>query len=132
MLLILYIIFILNKKRAALSKKLQGFENRDNNIAAVSLFLYSVDLLKITGVIENYDNIYFTENQCVKELTEAYGDMYTKAYRVFLKARFSKHKISDDEKHYVELFKNEAVTRIKNSRNRLQLIKDKYVSFLYI
>ena len=58
--------------------------------------------------------------------------MYTTAYRVFLKARFSKHKISDDEKHYVELFKNEAVTRIKNSRNRLQLIKDKYVSFLYI
>lgn len=131
MLLILYIIFILNKRRAALSKKLQSFENSDNNIAAVSLFLYSINLLKITGFIENSDDIYFTENKCVKELTEAYGDMYTEAYRAFLKARFSKHKISDDEKQYVKSFKNEAVTRVKNSRNRLQLLKDKYLSFLY-
>ncbi len=128
----LSIIFILNRRRKALFKQLRNFQNKDNNIAAVSLFKYSTDLLEITGCIESSDNIYLAESHSVKKLTEYYGDTYTKAYAVFLKARFSRHKISDDEKICVEIFKNETVTSIKNSRSRLQRFSDKYISFLYI
>jgi len=128
----LSIIFILNRRRKALFKQLRNFQNKDNNIAAVSLFKYSTDLLEITGCIESSDNIYLAESYSVKKLTEYYGDTYTKAYAVFLKARFSRHKISDDEKICVEIFKNETVTSIKNSRSRLQRFSDKYISFLYI
>ena len=128
----LSIIFILNRRRKALFKQLRNFQNKDNNIAAVSLFKYSTDLLEITGCIESSDNIYLAESHSVKKLTEYYGDTYTKAYAVFLKARFSRHKISDDEKIWVEIFKIETVTSIKNSRSRLQRFSDKYISFLYI
>lgn len=98
-------IFLLVKKLIQYIRLKNSFNDIDNNVAVENIFNHSTEILLKCGLILSREDIYYSSNVFVSisdnDNNKEFVYNYKTAFSIFEKAKFSQHKISQDEKAFM-------------------------------
>lgn len=127
-LMIFILICIL--KRLKLYKKLKSFERSDNKTSVIMTFAFIVNLLIITKHLENENQLYISDSSLYNKRDNLSNDMKL-SLSIYDKAKFSNHKISDDEKQLVLSLMSNVVERIKSESSWIKNTANRFIRCIY-
>lgn len=127
---LMFFILICILKRLKLYKKLKSFERSDNKTSVIMTFAFIVNLLIITKHLENENQLYISDSSLYNKRDNLSNDMKL-SLSIYDKAKFSNHKISDDEKQLVLSLMSNVVERIKSESSWIKNTANRFIRCIY-
>lgn len=93
-------------------------------------FAFIVNLLIITKHLENENQLYISDSSLYNKRDNLSNDMKL-SLSIYDKAKFSNHKISDDEKQLVLSLMSNVVERIKSESSWIKNTANRFIRCIY-
>jgi len=117
-LLFLLICFI--RRKSALSRRLKSLEVENNKEAIQHIFAYTMDLLAAMGLVVRNGSLYDYVEAMPALLGEGYGEKFSKVADIHQEARFSSHRMTDEQRKTVIEFHRQVLKRLIESSKLLK------------
>ncbi len=129
-LLILIFLAACAVRRHRLGNRLRSLEVPDAAESIVRTFCYTVDLLRITGALNNEKELYETSSAFYQWLGED-AELFQKAFRIYQEARYSRHTMSQADRQDLWENKERMRNKIQRQSNFLKRGKDRIIHGIY-
>ena len=129
-LLILIFLAACAVRRHRLGNRLRSLEVPDAAESIVRTFCYTVDLLRITGALNNEKELYDTSSAFYQWLGED-TELFQKAFRIYQEARYSRHTMSQADRQDLWENKERMRNKIQRQSNFLKRGKDRIIHGIY-
>lgn len=123
-------IVICITKRQKLNKKLKSFELFDNKTCVKTAFAYVIDLLKVTKLLENENQLYISDSTLYNKI-DTLSEQIKSSLFIYEKANFSSHEISEYEKETVLSLVSDVTDKIKKENTIIKNTVNRFIRCIY-
>lgn len=129
-LILLALIMIVLYKRLKLKRRLKTFESSDIQESIIQIFSYIADMMIVTGVIKDENEIYEVDISLREWLKDDTSD-FQKALQIYEEARYSRHEMNSLQRQYLIDTKDKIQKKIRYNAKFFRNLKYRLVNCIY-